>query len=131
MTTQLNTRLEIKSWDEQPYQELDGDRKFTQAKVVVAGDGLEGTWTALMYYRGDGTSTYVGLMQLTGRLGERTGSFVMESTGVFDGTSARVDLAVVPDSGTEELAGISGTAASVSTHGDYPYWPMILDYDIA
>jgi len=129
MTTHLTTKLEIKSWDEQPYQE-DGDRKFTHSKVVLTSADLDGSWTALMYYRPDGTSTYVGLMQLTGRLGESSGSFVLQCTGTFDGTSARVELTIVPGSGTDDLEGITGTAVSVSTHADYPHWPMVIDYDL-
>ena len=29
-----------------------------------------------------------------------------------------------------ELAGISGTAESVSTHADYPYMPLTLEYEL-
>jgi hypothetical protein len=32
---------------------------------------------------------------------------------------------------TDELAGLSGTATSVSTHEDYPNMPLTLSYDIA
>lgn len=135
MTT-LTTRLEIKNWDESPYRELPDGSKFTRATVELAGSPatgeleVEATWAAVMYYRADGTSTYVGQMHVVGRLGDRTGSFVLEGAGGYDGTTARNTAAVVAGSGTDDLAGITGTATSVSTHEDYPHWPMTLEYEV-
>jgi hypothetical protein len=135
MSTQLETKFEIKSWDEKPYRELPDGRKFTEARValVAAGPGVEGeaTFDGLMYYRADGTSSYVTLMQVEGRLGDREGSFVLSGNGTFDGTEARGESTVVPGSGTGQLAGLRGTAVSVSTHADYPFMPLTLDYEVA
>ena len=113
MTTHLETKLEIKSWDENPYRELDDGQKFTRAHVVLAGN-----------------STYVGQMHVTGRLGGRSGSFVMQGKGTFNGKRARIESTVVPGSGTDELIGIRGKSKHVSTHDDYPFWPITMDYDI-
>src|SRR5215469_16059675 len=133
-TTHLKTRLKIESWDEKPYRELDGGRKFTRANVAlsVAEERIEAraTWDALLYYAADGTSSYVGLMHVEGRLGDRSGTFVMEGAGAYDGTEARGESTVVPASTTGELRGLRGTSLSVSTHSDYPFMPLILDYDI-
>jgi len=112
MTTHLETKLEIKSWDEKPHLELPDGRKFARANVVlsVAEDGItaDATWEAVLFYRADGTGSYVGQMRLDGRLGGRTGSFVLEGSGTYDGTEARVGMAVVPGSGTGDLAGLRG-----------------------
>ena len=153
--TYLETKLRIKSWDEKPYLELPDGRKFTQATVELGGDAeggdtansdtegsgtkgsgdtagvnLRGTWSALMYYAPDGTSTYVGLMRLEGELAGRSGSFVLSGDGTFDGTRASGESVVVPGSGTADLSGISGTLTSVSTQTDYPFMPLTLDYQI-
>jgi len=134
MTTRLKTKLEIKSWDEKPYREFDDGRKLTRARVELVGseDGaeLEASWEALLYYAVDGTSTYVGQMHATGRLGDRSGSFVMQGTGTFDGKRAHIESTVVPGSGTDELVGLTGTSEHVSTHDDYPFWPITMEYDI-
>jgi len=134
MTTHLETKLEIKSWDESPYRELPDGQKFTKADIVqsVSEDAIEADVhsESLMFYTAESTSTYVGLMRIAGRLGERSGSFVLRCTGTFDGTHARGEYTVVPGSGTGELAGLSGTATSVSTHADYPFMPFTLDYDL-
>src|SRR5215469_10467020 len=130
-TTQA--KLKIESWDEKPYRELDGAGKLTRAHVLLSGAGeglMSGTFEALMLYRADGTSAYVTLMDITGTLGGRTGSFVLQGQGSYDGTTARGQSHVVEGSGTGELAGLSGTAQSVSTHGDYPFMPLTLTYGI-
>ncbi|OLE21409.1 MAG: hypothetical protein AUG44_27640 [Actinobacteria bacterium 13_1_20CM_3_71_11] len=131
MAKKLETKLEIKSWDEKPYRELGDGRKFTRAEVVLAGtgDGLEGgTFEGLLYYRADGTSTYVTFMQITGSLDGHTGGIVLQGDGTFDGATAHSRYSIVD--GTGELAGISGTAESVSTHADYPYMPLTLEYEL-
>jgi hypothetical protein len=69
-------------------------------------------------------------MHVAGRLGERPGSFVLTGSGTYDGSHARVDYTVVEGSGTGDLAGVRGTGTSVSTHADYPFMPLILDYEI-
>src|SRR5215469_6168607 len=131
-TTHLKTRLKIESWDEKPYRELDDGGKFTRANVAlsVAEERIEAraTWDALLYYAADGTSSYVGLMHVEGRLGDRTGSFVMEGTGAYDGTEARGESTVVTATASGALRGLRGTARSVSTHDDYPFMPLVLDY---
>lgn len=134
MRTQLQTRLEIKSWDEDPFRELPDGQKLARASVALAGSepGLEAeaSMSTLLHYLADGTSTFVSVLSVEGRIGERTGSVVLHGTGTFDGTRARVELAVVPGSGTGELTGIRGSGESVSTHGDYPFMPLTLDYEL-
>jgi hypothetical protein len=55
---------------------------------------------------------------------------VLSGTGGYDGTTARQELAIVDRSGSEGLRSISGSAISESTHQDYPYMPLRLDYDL-
>jgi hypothetical protein len=133
MTTTLNTRLNIVSWDEKPAREYDDDSKITRAAVTLdkGEDGLTGgTFDSVMYYRPDGTSSYVTVMQLTASLQGRTGSFVLTGEGTFDGTTASGTSQIVPGSGTDELAEITGTCTSASTHADYPFMPLTLTYDL-
>jgi hypothetical protein len=128
----LETRLHIDSWDEKPYREEPDGRKWTHAEVTLSGaEGLTGgSFEALMYYRPDGTSTYVTLMRLAGTLGDRSGSLVLQGQGTYDGTAARVTATVVPGSGEDGLAGVTGDVESASTHADYPYMPLTLRYDL-
>jgi uncharacterized protein DUF3224 len=125
-----NFRFEIKSWDEEPFRELPEGQKLAQARTTLAGSDVDlaGSMTTLLHYLADGTSTYVSLLSLEGRLGERTGSFVLQGSGTYDGTEAKVSFTVAPGSGTGELAGLQGVASSTSTHADYPFMPLTLDY---
>ena len=129
----MEAKLKIESWDEKPYRELGEGGKLSRADVLLSGpdDGLSSaTFEALMFYRADGTSTYVTLMHIMGTLDGRPGSFVLQGQGTYDGKTARGESHVVEGSGTGELAGLSGTCESVSTHDDYPFMPLMLKYDI-
>ena len=130
MTKKLETKLEIKSWDEQPYREFPDGSKFTRAEVVLAGDdtGLEsGHFDALMYYRPDGTSAYVALLELNGTIGDREGTVVLRGEGTYDGKAAKSKSTVAHATG--DLDGIKLTVESVSTHDDYPFMPLTLKYE--
>jgi hypothetical protein len=135
MGTSLDVKLEITSWDEKPFRELAGDRKLARADVELSSsDGaIEATaiMSMLLYYAADDSSTYVALLSVEGSLDGRSGGFAMTGNGTYDGTASRLELSVVPGSGTGELAGIRGTGTSVSTHQDYPHLPLTLDYDLS
>jgi hypothetical protein len=132
-TTTVTTRLKIAGWDESPTREFDDGSKVTRAAVTLSDgpDGLsEGQAESVMYYRPDGTSTFVTVMRLTASLEGRSGSFVLAGDGSFDGTTASETVRIVPGSGTGDLVGISGTCTSVSTHDDYPHMPLELSYNL-
>jgi hypothetical protein len=130
MSTHAQAKFEVQSWDENTYEELDGDAKLTRASVGQGFTGdLEGDGSVewLMCYREDKTADFVGLQRFVGRLGSRSGSFVMQTQGSFDGSQATGRLEVVPRSGTEELSGITGTGAFAAPHGSKA--SVDLDYD--
>jgi hypothetical protein len=118
-------RFAIKSWDEKPYSEGDGLPKLTKASVekTFTGD-LEGEGHVeyVMMYRGDGTAAFVGLERITGRIGERTGTFVLQRIGVFENGEAKENYSVVPGSATGELTGLKGEGDSAVGHGmEHPF----------
>jgi hypothetical protein len=134
MTT-YETRLDIKSWDENPYRELPDGTKFARAEVTLAADAAgadtvltEGSFEALLYYKADGTSTYVTLMSLTGTVEGRSGRLVLAGDGGYDGKTARMRADVIEATG--DLAGLTGTVVSESTHEDYPHMPLTLTYEL-
>jgi hypothetical protein len=65
---------------------------------------------------------------MVGRLGGRSGSFVVETNGVYEGGEARTTWSVVPGSGTGELAGLRGEGGAVAPGG--PNGTYTLDYDL-
>ena len=56
----------------------------------------------------EGSAGYVAVEQVTGTLSGRSGSFVLQHFGTTSQGRNFLLLEVVPDSGTGELAGISG-----------------------
>ena len=111
MSTQATSSFKIEGWDEQAYVETEDGGKLTRASVKQAFDGDikgEGEVEWLMCYRPDQTADFVGLQRIVWRVGERSGSVVLQSTGAFDGKEAKGPLMIVPGSGTGELKGITG-----------------------
>lgn len=110
MTTAAGT-FSITSWEEQPYEEREGGAKLTRASVTQAFTGdleAEGVVQWLMSYGTDGTAAFVGMQLVRGTLGGRTGSFVMQDGGAFEGGVARGNWSVVAGSGDGDLVGITG-----------------------
>lgn len=112
--------FEIAAWDENTTVELGPGAKLTQAKVTqkfsggLAGDGSV-IWA--MCYVSEKSARFVGMQHVTGTLDGRTGGFVMETTGDFDGTTAKGRWSIVPGSGTGGLAGIAGAGGFEAPHG--------------
>ena len=57
----------------------------------------------------EGSAVYVAIEVVEGTLDGRQGSFALHHTGTMTRGAPALSIAVVPDSGTGELAGISGT----------------------
>jgi Protein of unknown function (DUF3224) len=107
----LKGEFELAGWDESTYLELEGERRLTRASVKqnISGDiSGSGEVEYLMCYAEDGTARFLGFQRVTGSVQGRDGSFVLESVGGFDGGRAFGTWSVVPGSGSEGLAGISG-----------------------
>lgn len=56
-----------------------------------------------------GSAGYVAMEEVTGTLHGRTGTFVLQHSATMTRGAPHLSLAVVPDSGTGELAGLAGT----------------------
>src|SRR5919198_3157880 len=107
MSARAEGQFKVESWDEQEY----GDR-LSRASVEQAFTGdIEGQGSVewLMCYREDRTADFVGLQQVKGQIGDRSGSVVLQTVGTFDGTEARGEWSVVPGSGKGELRGLRGS----------------------
>src|SRR4051794_16337688 len=74
-------KLTYTDWNEETYATTAAG-KLTRASVkqTAAGD-IDGESSAewLMCYRADDTADFLGLQRVDGRLGERSGSFVLET----------------------------------------------------
>jgi hypothetical protein len=56
-----------------------------------------------------GSAAYSAIERVSGTLGGRSGTFVLQHTGVMNRGAPSLAITVVPDSGTGGLAGLTGT----------------------
>ena len=69
-----------------------------------------------------GSAGYVAMERVTGTLKGRTGSFVLQHSATMTRGATKASIAVVPDSGTGELQGLSGTMTiTVAGDGSHSY----------
>ena len=134
MSTPAKATFQIKGWDEKTWdgkvaKDVKG-AKTTHARVktVYKGDIQgEGQREYLMVYREDETGNSIGLERIVGKVGGRSGSFVIQSTGTFVGHTVKGTWFIVPGSGTDELQGLSGEG-EMNLEGQKEDWPVTFEY---
>jgi hypothetical protein len=78
--------------------------------------------------RVDGSAGYVLIERVQGRLHGRSGTFLLQHSGIMDHGAPRLTVEVVPDSGSGELVGIRGHMTIQVTGGAHSYE---FDYEMA
>jgi len=68
-----------------------------------------------------GSAGYVAIEKVTGTLNGRSGSFYLQHTGVMTRGAGDLTITVIPDSGTDELVGLSGKMNIIITDGKHSY----------
>ena len=75
----------------------------------------------------EGSAGYVAIERVTGTLNGRKGSFVFQHAGIMSRGEQQLSISVVPDSGTEQLTGISGVFSLTIVDGKHGY---VFDYSL-
>ena len=97
---------------------------------VFSGD-VEGTSKGQMLAAMSTVKTsaaYVAVERVTATVHGRRGSFALHHTGIMNRGAPSLSVSVVPDSGTVELAGLTGTLNIIIENRVHSYE---FDYDIA
>lgn len=68
-----------------------------------------------------GSAGYVAIEQVEGSLSGMKGSFALQHFGIMNAGQSRLILEVVPDSGTRELVGLSGSMEIKIESGQHFY----------
>ncbi len=68
-----------------------------------------------------GSAGYVAMEQVTGKLSGRSGSFILQHSATMDRGAPTLSITVVPDSGTDQLVGLTGKMNIVITEGKHAY----------
>ncbi|HKR60258.1 MAG TPA: DUF3224 domain-containing protein [Pyrinomonadaceae bacterium] len=69
----------------------------------------------------EGSAGYVAMEQVTGSLQGKNGSFSLQHFGKMTRGAPELSVAVVPDSGTGELTGLSGKMQIIIAEGKHSY----------
>ena len=95
----------------------------TSIEKTISGDLIaESTGQMLSAVtRVEGSAGYVAVERVEGSLHGRKGSFVLQHSGSMDRGAPRLLVSVVPDSGTDELIGISGEFKIIIADGKHSY----------
>ena len=100
----------------------EGISRYTINKVIH-GD-LEATTKGEMFGAGDpkqGAAGYVAIELVTGTLEGKHGSFALQHFATMDASGPKMQVIVVPGSGTGELKGIAGTFTIRIENGQHSY----------
>ena len=69
-----------------------------------------------------GSAGYVAIEKVTGTLHGRSGSFVLQHSGTMTRGAPQLSVTVVPDSGTDQLTGLSGKMTiNIAADGKHSY----------
>ena len=85
--------LERRTLDKRFHGDLDAG---SRGEMLSAGTAVKGS------------AGYVAMERVTGTLHGRSGTFVLQHTATMDRGAPSLSITVVPDSGTGELAGLTG-----------------------
>ena len=103
--------FEVTAKRQPPYDSADGLVLGRTSFVKSFKGPLEASSTVEMLSAGTptkGSAVYVALERVTGKLAGRTGNFVLVHYGIMNRGTPTLRLEVAPDSGTGELAGLTG-----------------------
>jgi hypothetical protein len=92
-----------------PFGRLFIDKKFHGDLDATSKGQMLGAFTAV-----EGSAGYVALEVVSGTLNGRQGSFILQHAGTMSkGVQTQLAVTVVPDSGTEQLRGLTGKLAII------------------
>ena len=98
------------------------DKTFSGGFTGTSKGQMVGAFTAV-----EGSAGYVALERVTGTLDGRKGSFILQHNGTVSRGTQSMIVMVIPDSGTEELTGLSGTMQIIIDGNKHSY---VFDYSL-
>ena len=106
-------------WDEKNCGEISNNMVMARAAITYNATGnVQGDFNVeyILHYTNFNTenqhnseATYIGYMLFSGTIDGKCGTFALEDRGYYSAAGPVSDLFIKPDTGTGDLAGISGT----------------------
>ena len=119
--THATAKIEVKTYEPQSYDEPDQGPQLVRIHVVERFSGdieADGVAQFLQVSLADDAASFVGLERVSGRIGDRSGTFVLQDEGTLEGTTVSGRWFVVPGSGTAELEGLRGEGGFTAQLGE-------------
>jgi len=108
-----------------PEEDKTGDAIVARMTIDKQFQGdIEGTSKGLMVMTGtpvQGSAGYVALEKVTGSIKGQSGTFYLQHNGIMNRGVGELKIVVVPDSGTDELTGLSGSFSIKIESGKHFY----------
>ncbi len=115
--------FEVKLTAQQDYQSEDAplgrmllDKQFHGDLEAVSVGQMLGAMTATK-----GSGGYVAIERVTGKLHGHSGTFLLQHSSTMTRGAAQQSVTVIPDSGTDELAGLTGKMTINIADGKHSY----------
>ena len=118
--TKIAGTYEMSEWNEETLLNKEPPKKCTRVKAPGVFSGQmsgSGQTHYLINYVSEKTGPFTGYTFFEGKIGNRSGSFVLADEGIFDPEAATTKWTIVKGSGTNELKGISGTGGFRASTG--------------
>ena|SRR5829696_770708 len=119
-TTKATATTELAGWDEHDYDTPQGRPKLaeTQMRYTYRGElTADGAARGQMVYRDSDNAEFTGLERVSGRLGDRAGSFVVRIGGVYESGVVTYEWTILDGTATDDLRGLTGGGKVVWAHG--------------
>ena len=119
--THATAVITVHKYEPAAYDEPADGPVLTRIHVEESFDGDiagEGVVEFLQAADADGSASFVGIERITGTVGGRTGTFLLQDAGTVQGSIVSGDWFVVPGSGTGQLAGLRGSGGFRANLGE-------------
>lgn len=127
--THASGQISVRKYEPSTYDQLAGGPALVRIHVEedFSGD-IEGSGVAefLQTARSESEACFVGVERVTGRVGGRAGTFVLQDAGTLKDGTVSGSWFVVPGSGTGELQGLRGEGGFTAALGQSA--DITLDY---
>ena len=124
-TVRASGTFEVKLTPQPTDDKAEGGTTLGRMSIAKTFHGdLEGTSRGEMLTAGTGvkgSAGYVAVERVSGTLHGRTGSFILQHSGTMNRGAPQLTITVVPDSGTGQLSGLSGTMTITIADGKHSY----------
>jgi hypothetical protein len=111
MTTHASGSFDVRLTPQEAPDKAEGEATSRLSIDKQFHGGLEATSKGVMLAAMTavkGSAGYVAIEKVSGTLGGRSGTFVLQHSGIMNRGAPQLIITIVPDSGTGELAGIAG-----------------------